>query len=579
MTTVEDLRNRIDLVSIPFTDRGSRIMMFRQGNELFFRLAERWEKAQEKLGHYRQRLPIISHFMLLDNQGQPLEFSLESYPHFIRLLTSNGSFDWVFTDPETLLLRMPPGQHGFQFITQAEQGQIRRRGGVLRGVRSIAYTTNARLMSNEMSLIPEIGYQVKAMIEVADGDSLLLNITPRLGFNQSVPDFEVEVAAAKERWDSWFQATPSVSDVYRQQYDYAWWVMRAGLLSQRYFFTREALAPSKIHYVGVWQWDQFFHALAYRHLNTRLAEDQIRIVLDHQRADGMLPDAIHDEGLVIRLTAPVEADVTKPPLATWAAMKIFEVSHHHDFLEEVYEPLTRWNDWWLQHNNDERGLCIYRHPFSSGLDDSPLWDYGMPVTSPDLNTYLCIQQETLATMAELIGRPEDAVRYRDNSALMTQRMLDRLWSEKDGMFMAVHNGEFVPVVTPFSLLPLWTNRLPDTIKSRLLNHLTNPNTFWTEYPLATVSISDKSFNAMQMWRGPTWPNVNYLFVEALTTIGETKLAQELRRKTLNMIMRHSDIYEYYNPLTGERPPKAAPIFGWTSAVYIDLAIQESRETP
>ncbi len=80
-----------------------------------------------------------------------------------------------------------------------------------------------------------------------------------------------------------------------------------------------------------------------------------------------------------------------------------------------------------------------------------------------------------------------------------------------------------------------------------------------------------------MWRGPTWANVNYLFVEALQRIGQEELAGNLRRKTLDMIMGYSDIYEYYNPLTGNHPPKAAPIFGWSSAVFIDLAIQETEK--
>ena len=42
-------------------------------------------------------------------------------------------------------------------------------------------------------------------------------------------------------------------------------------------------------------------------------------------------------------------------------------------------------------------------------------------------------------------------------------------------------------------------------------------------------------------------------------------------------MSHSSIYEYYNAETGERPGEAADIFGWTAAVFIDLAIQASRE--
>ena len=72
-----------------------------------------------------------------------------------------------------------------------------------------------------------------------------------------------------------------------------------------------------------------------------------------------------------------------------------------EFLEEIYEPIVRVNTWWFEKNDlDGNGLCEYQHPFSSGLDDSPLWDDGMPVESPDLNTYLFLQQEALGRMAQ-----------------------------------------------------------------------------------------------------------------------------------------------------------------------------------
>ncbi len=56
-----------------------------------------------------------------------------------------------------------------------------------------------------------------------------------------------------------------------------------------------------------------------------------------------------------------------------------------------------------------------------------------------------------------------------------------------------------------------------------------------------------------------------------------ELARELRRRTLELIASRDDIYEYYNPETGANPPSAASIFGWSSAVFIDLAIQEMSE--
>jgi hypothetical protein len=578
MSAIENLRNRIDLVRIPFTDRGSRLLLFQRGDTLSIRLAERWEKWQGQVGHYRLRPPMIDNWCFCDGDETALPLSAETFPHLAGIITEVGRFNITFVDAETLLIRLPAGRFGLQFITYTEQGAADRRGGILRGKRNIAYTTNARLIQNSVvSLSPEPVMQVKLMLEAKAGDVLLLNITPRMAFNRSLMNPEVAIEAARRRWSAWFNAAPPVLEEYRTHYEYAWWVMRAGLLNTRYFFTREACVPSKIHYVGVWHWDQFFHALAYRHLDPRLAEDQIRIVFDHQREDGMLPDAIHDEGLVTHLSLPVDADVTKPPLAAWTVLKLHEKSGRLDFLEEIYEPLLRWHNWWVTHNANGNGLCEYHHPFSSGLDDSPLWDDGMPVVAPDLNTYLCLQCESLAKIADLIGLPDDAAKFREDADQIADAMLKTLWNQEHGCFEALHDGQIVNVFTPFHLLPIWTGRMPEAVVKCVLEHLTNPDEFDAPYPLPTVALNDPKFDPLQMWRGPTWVNINYLFIEALQRIGQMELARILRRKTLDLLMQHPDIYEYYNPLNADHPPKAAPIFGWSSAVFIDLAIQETQE--
>src|SRR5579859_846560 len=504
MSALDDLHNRLDLINIPFTDRGSRILLFRQRNTLLFRLAERWLKWEGEVGHYRQRPPIIENFTILDAEGHPLPFETDTYPYAVQLNTAVGNFSWTLLDPETLLVRLPAGTFGLCFDVRAEKGRADWRGGLFHGKRNVAYTTNARLVHNE--IVPQTGgpqFRVQMMLEAAPENVLVLNITPRLGFNRSAVPFDTTVANVRMRWENWFAAIPRVQDEYCQQYEYAWWIMGAGLLSTRYFFTREAMLPSKVHYVGVWHWDQFFHAIAYRYVDSHLAEDQLRIVIDHQRDDGMLPDAIHDEGLVVHLQKPVDADVTKPPLLAWTALKLYQKSKHLDFLKETYEPITRWHNWWVQNNLNACGLCEYKHPFSSGLDDSPLWDEGMPVVAPDLNTYICLQSESLAQIAELIGKPDDAERYRIAADKWAERMIDVLWDEKLGWFVALHDGKRIETLTVFGLLPLLTGRLPESIVARLMGHLTDPDRFWTEWPLPTVSPSDPKFDPMQMWRGPT----------------------------------------------------------------------------
>jgi glycogen debranching enzyme len=338
------------------------------------------------------------------------------------------------------------------------------------------------------------------------------------------------------------------------------------------------MTPSKLHYVGIWQWDAFFHALAYRHIEPRLARDQIRILLDHQRPDGMIPDAVHDEGTVTHLDFPVDADVTKPPLIAWAVWKLYESDGDREFLDEIYEPIVRWNGWWFEKNDpDADGLCEYLHPFSSGLDDSPLWDGGMPVTSPDLNTYLLLQQEALGKIAAVLGLKEEADLWAKRADRLAQTMMAQLWDARAGLFWARRNQDLIHVVTPFSLFPLLTGRLPEEIVERLVALLTDEGKFWTRYPVPTVARDDPHYNPAQMWRGPTWVNINYLLIEGLTRCGRIDLARELRRRTLEMVMAHSDIYEYYHPETGAPGSRAASVYGWSAALFIDLALQASAE--
>ena len=577
------LKNRIDLKQTPFSERGSRLLIFHSDNHLLIRLAERWFKIDKQLSGYRYRPPLIDRLQFTDGEGNPLQLEITTYPHRIDCTTSLGIFTVTFSDIETILIALPSQRCGITFKSSMDQGQTDRRGGILRLTgdirRNAAYTTDARLLVNEIEPLDSGKTQkIRVVLDPGPDSVFLLNLTPRLGFNRYLPHADTTLDLAAARWNDWFAKAPQVAEQYQPQYYYAWWIMRAGLISTRFYTTREAMTPSLNHYIGVWQWDAFFHALAYRHIEPKLAQDQLRILLDHQRKDGMIPDAVHDEGTITHLTLPVDADVTKPPLIGWAAWKLFQMDGDREFLDEIYEPIQRSNSWWFDQNDlDRNGLCEYQHPFSSGLDDSPLWDEGLPVESPDLNTYLVLQQEALANIASVLGLKNEATQWRQRASNLIQEIIATRWDPKSGYFWAAHNGSIITVRTPFNLFPILTGKVPPKICAKLVAHLTNEKEFWTRFPLPTVAIDDPKYDPNQMWRGPTWVNVNYLLIEGLQKSGYAELAGTLRQKTLDMINGKKDIYEYYNPETGERPPKAASNFGWSAAIYIDLAIQESKQ--
>jgi putative isomerase len=572
------LRNRIDITRVPFSDRGSRLLVFKypDRDHLYVKLAERLTAVQPGLETYLFRPPYIQDLCLIDEEGMPLTYHLTTYPHGLFFQTRLGVFTLAFRKGDTLAIGLPPGMPaGIRFRVSTQMWQQSDDGGSLKAVRNLGYRTNGTVLKNELSLERE-AYLVEFVVE-GDDVAIHLNIRGDLQLGGEPAPFSETLAMAGRRWQDWFARVPPVADPHRDQYYYAWWVMANNLVEPVGHVTHEAMMPSKVQYVGIWNWDACLHSLAFRHIDPVLARNQLRTMLACQLPDGMIPDAVYDEAVIADLDHPLRAEVTKPPIMAWAALKLHETDPDPDFLQEIYVPLVRWNAWWFSMNDDDAdGLAQYNHPYSSGLDDSPLWDYGIPVESPDLNTYLCVQMGSLAMMAEALGMEAEGAMWRRRAAAIVRRMIEDYWDEEAGLFRALHGNRPIPVVTPFNLYPLWTGQLPEAIRARLIAHLTDPDEFWGEYVIPSVARNDPHYDPETMWRGPVWVNINYIFIEALRQVGEPALARTLLEKTLDLVMSQPSIYEYYNSETGEPPTTAADAFGWTAAVFVDLAIQASH---
>ncbi len=574
------LRNQIDINRVPFSDRGSRLLVYKKEKQhcLYVKLAERLTTLDPALDAYLNRPPFIRELVFTDEEGQSLEFEVTSYPHILYFKTSLGEFGLVYQDRNTISIGLPTHTTiGIKFHVAPQFWKETDQGGQFKSIRNLAYTSNGKSMANVIT--PEDGgYGVFYLVKAGTDCAFTISIAGNSDLTQDVIPFSIAATASEQRWRKWFDKIPPVLEKYRSMYVYAWWIMASNLISPQGVVAYEAMTPSKINYIGLWLWDSAMHSLAYRHVDCDLARNQIRAMLAHQLEDGMIPDAIYDEGIVAEIEIPIRAEVTKPPILAWAALKLHEIDPDESFLEEIYVRLVRWNAWWFSMNDDDvDGIAQYNHPYSSGLDDNPLWDYGMPVESPDLNTYLCVQMGSLAMIAETLGMDAEAAMWRRRAAAIVRRMIEHFWDEEAGLFWAMHEDEIIRVITPFNLYPLWTGQLPDHIRDRLISHLANPELFWGDNPLPSVAYNDPHFDPATMWRGPVWVNINYFFIEALDQIGEDNLANQLRSKTLNMMMKHPSIYEYYNALTGEPPATAADIFGWSAAVFIDLAIQASQQ--
>lgn len=560
------MRNRIDITQTPFSARGSRLLLYRyhEQDALYLKFAERLMEIAPELEAHRHHPPFLQDLVIINKRGEPLSFNVVSHPHALFLETSIGTFKIVIHEHDSLVIGLPPA---------IEAGVRLKVNSLYASLKTLQVRTNSELIKQERTPV-EDGYRLECIITGGEDVSLTLACErPGVNYGQTVAFSEV-LAQAEHQWHKWFSQAPPMDGPYRGQYYYAWWVLANNLVTPLGHLKHEGLMPSKHQYIGIWNWDAGFHAIALRHLGPGLARDQLRILLENQLDDGMLPDVVHDEGIVASIDHPIAGMVTKPPILAWAALKIHALDPDLEFLREVYPRLKRWNRWWFTSNiNEMQALAQYNHPYSSGLDDSPLWDHGTPIVSPDLNTYLSTQMDSLAVMADLIGFTEEAAAWRQRADAIVESMVEQLYDQDSGTFQALHHGEIVQAFTPFNLYPLWTGRMNGEMETRLVEHLTNPATFWGPYPLRTVAGNSTSYSASTMWRGPVWVNINYIFIEALQRAGRIALAEELRTRTLDLVTRNDGIYEFYDPERGKPPEKAVPMFGWSAALFIDLCLQ------
>ncbi|MGC9358476.1 MAG: hypothetical protein ACP5GX_11435, partial [Anaerolineae bacterium] len=127
------LKDSIDIVRVPFSDRGSRLLIFREPEScrLLIKLAERLISLQADIDAYRYRPPYVRDLSLVDGEGNELDFEVDTYPHALYFHTRIGTFALVFQDNRTLKFGVPAGEKaGLRFHVLPQFWEETAHGGV-----------------------------------------------------------------------------------------------------------------------------------------------------------------------------------------------------------------------------------------------------------------------------------------------------------------------------------------------------------------------------------------------------------------------------------------------------------------
>ena len=308
---------------------------------------------------------------------------------------------------------------------------------------------------------------------------------------------------------------------------------------------------------GVWLNDQQYASYLAGLLDDEQGRENQAVWLSGETPQGNLPCLLTAKDAWV--------DRNQLPIGSFLTWLGYLRNGSRPMLEASFAPLLRNHQWWwaqrdrqnsglVSFGNSAVGTGLYRGTNigardESSMDNSPMhdgarvdkatgtldqWDVG-------LNSMLALDAEMLARMASELGRDEFAALLDAEAAKLNARIASEFWDESRGVFANKRwTGAFAASVTPTSFWPLLCGAASPTQAKRLLQHLSDPNTFGGTWGLPSVARSDPAYHDNVYWRGRIWPPLNWTVWQGLRRYGFDAEASALAAKSWALFSRAWD---------------------------------------
>ena len=354
--------------------------------------------------------------------------------------------------------------------------------------------------------------------------------------------------------------------------------------------------PDRVPHRFMWIWDSVFHAFAFAEYDIEMAKDAIRAVLNMEREDGFIAHMMSPDGFL--------SEITQPQVLAWGVWHLYQKSADKSFLAECAPKIAKFLRWTIK-NRDQNGnglLEWFTEPDyteckcgESGLDNSPRFDFDIEMDAVDFSTWLCNDARYLSLIYRELGDVENAEYFKSVYENVKSKMNEKLWCEEDGLYYdTLFNGEFTRVATPASFFPMLAGVCSQEQADKMVKVLLDEKRFWTKMPVPSMP-KDSEFYDIDMWRGCSWLNLNYFIIIGLRRYGYFDVAEELRKKTLDVVYewyeKTGNVFEFYDadnkvcPFNlkrkGEQPPKpdykkhvhSITDFNWSACFTVLLILE------
>jgi hypothetical protein len=369
----------------------------------------------------------------------------------------------------------------------------------------------------------------------------------------------------------------------RATLDAAWW-------------TSGYTSPNPDTYPWLWLWDSCFHAVIWAALDPERALSELRAVFDAQTPSGFVPHLsymVEPQAALPLWGKPGSSTITQPPMYGHAIRLL------QDRNIQVPDSLvvSAWNG--LRHLVDVRmrggGMLVVVHPWETGCDDSARfgtwqpdpfvkarWDVtkrtwldtmvvvdGGAVANPSFE----VESAMFNALVVFNARELAAVSNADEELMaridQIEAAIARQWDSSASTWIdGDHESGAVPTLE--ALLPLLLAGGSEDVEPAWAA-IEDDERFMAPWGPRQTARTHPTYDPDGYWRGPTWPQLNYLLWVAACRWGRSEIADRLRSLTVRGAVA-SGMSEYWNPETGQG--RGARPQTWTCLAWV---MQEEKE--
>lgn len=272
-------------------------------------------------------------------------------------------------------------------------------------------------------------------------------------------------------------------------------------------------------------WHQYYHACTFRN-DKALVWDLLESLYEHILPNGQLPDSVADDYC--------QYNGCKPPIQGFTFNWLLDHSNvfegENERLAALTEKFESNLNWWMTtHDLDHNGIPEYQHSDESGLDDSSAFK-DPPVESPDLCAYLALSFEALARFKKILG---DEAAYEKNMAqskVFIDHLVNVMWNGEKFDVIAARDRSVIDSYSVMCYIPaILGERLPESIREKLVADLMNEEMFLSPYGIRSESIS--SFDFQGLWTlGAVIACIQFFAIIGIEACGHFDDAAEATRR-------------------------------------------------